>query len=106
MTDFWHYSSAIVMLLGALIVLVAMIGTVRFPDMFCRAHALGMGFTLGLMVLLFGLWLDPTTQISGLKIIAAIFFQFLTLPVASHLLARLAYEKNLPRTTRPATTLK
>ncbi len=85
------------MLLGALLVLVAMIGTVRFPDVFCRAHALGKGLTLGLMVLLFGLWLDPNTEVSGLKVIAAIFFQFVTLPVASHLLARLAYEKNLPR---------
>lgn len=89
-----------VMILGALLVLVAMIGIVRFPDVFCRAHALGKGLTLGLMVLLFGLWLDPATEVSGLKVIAAIFFQFVTLPVASHLLARLSYEKNLPRVRR------
>lgn len=89
-----------VMLVGALFVLVAMIGTVRFPDVFCRAHALGKGLTLGLMALLWGLWLDPDTEVSGLKIIAAIFFQFVTLPVASHLLARLSYEKNLPRVER------
>ncbi|HRI82553.1 MAG: hypothetical protein RLZZ129_367 [Verrucomicrobiota bacterium] len=89
-----------VMILGALLVLVAMIGIVRFPDVFCRAHALGKGLTLGLMVLLFGLWLDPATEVSGLKVIAAIFFQFVTLPVASHLIARLSYEKNLPRVRR------
>jgi multicomponent Na+:H+ antiporter subunit G len=92
--------SGAVMLAGALLVLVAMIGTVRFPDAFCRAHALGKGLTLGLMVLLMGLWLDPATEVSGLKIVAAIFFQFVTLPVASHLLTRLAYEKNLPRVVR------
>lgn len=89
--------STAVMVLGALIVLISMIGLVRFPDVFCRSHALGKGLTLGLMVLLFGLWLDPQTGISGLKVVAAIFFQFVTLPVASHLLARLSYEKNLPR---------
>ncbi|MDI1251210.1 MAG: monovalent cation/H(+) antiporter subunit G [Lacunisphaera sp.] len=94
------YASAGVMLLGALIVLVAMIGTVRFPDVFCRAHALGKGLTLGLMVLLCGLWLDPATEVSGLKILAAIFFQFVTLPVASHLLTRLSFDKNLPRVVR------
>lgn len=85
------------MIVGALIVLVAMIGLVRLPDVFCRSHALGKGLTLGLMVLLFGLWLDPRTEVSGLKVVAAVFFQFVTLPVASHLLSRLSYEKNLPR---------
>jgi multicomponent Na+:H+ antiporter subunit G len=94
--------SAWLMVLGSLIVLVAMIGTVRFPDVFCRAHALGKGLTLGLMILLFGLWFDPGTEVSGLKVIAAIFFQFATLPVAGHLLSRLSYEKNLPRYRKPA----
>lgn len=103
MSDFPQVLSAAVMLTGALLVVIAMIGTVRFPDVFCRAHALGKGLTFGLMVMLFGLWLDPNTQVSGLKIVAAIFFQFVTLPVASHLLARIAYEKNLPRYRKPET---
>jgi multicomponent Na+:H+ antiporter subunit G len=101
MVEIMKYASAILMLLGALLVLVAMIGTVRFPDLFCRAHALGKGLTLGLMVLLGGLWLDPETEVSGLKILAAIFFQFVTLPVASHLLTRLSFDKNLLRVGRP-----
>ncbi len=88
--------SAFIMVLGALIVLLSMIGVARFPDVFCRAHALAKGLTLGVMVFLIGLWFDPRTEVSGLKVIAAIFFQFATLPVASHLLARLSYEKNLP----------
>lgn len=98
--NLWGYLSAGVMVLGAFVVLVAMIGVIRFPDVFCRSHALGKGFTLGMMIVLIGFWLDPATEISGLKIIAAIFFQFVTLPVASHLLARLSYEKNLPRMQR------
>jgi len=102
MSDLLALLSAVVMLLGALLVLVAMVGTVRFPDLYCRAHALGKGLTLGLLVLLIALWLDPGTQVSGLKVVAAIFFQFLTLPVASHLLTRLSYEKALPRAGRPA----
>jgi multicomponent Na+:H+ antiporter subunit G len=95
--SFSGWISAISMFLGAIVVLVAMIGLVRLPDVFCRSHALGKGLTLGLMLLLCGLWLDPHTEVSGLKVVAAIFFQFVTLPVASHLLSRLSYEKNLPR---------
>lgn len=102
MTEFWEVFSAAVMLLGAVVVLIAMVGVVRFPDLFCRAHALGKGLTFGLMLILLGLWLEPDTHVSGLKIVAAIIFQFLTLPVAGHLLARLAYEKNLPRVSGKA----
>ncbi len=96
--------SSVVMLIGAILIVIAMIGTVRFPDVFCRAHALGKGLTFGLMVLLIGLWLDPHSEVSGLKIVAAIFFQFVTLPVASHLLSRLSYEKNLPRYRNPSSS--
>jgi len=98
--------SSVVMLIGAILIVIAMIGTVRFPDVFCRAHALGKGLTFGLMVLLIGLWLDPYSEVSGLKIVAAIFFQFVTLPVASHLLSRLSYEKNLPRYRNPTSSPK
>lgn len=98
--------SAIVMVIGAILIVIAMIGIVRFPDVFCRAHAVGKGLTFGLMVLLIGLWLDPHSEVSGLKIVAAIFFQFVTLPVASHLLSRLSYEKNLPRYRNPSSSEK
>lgn len=97
------YASVGLMVAGAVVILIAMIGLLRFPDVFCRSHALGKGFTLGLTLLLLGFWMDPETQVSGLKILAAILFQFITLPVASHLLARLSYEKNLPRAGRTQT---
>lgn len=97
------YASVGLMVAGAVVILIAMIGLLRFPDLFCRSHALGKGFTLGLTLLLLGFWMDPATQVSGLKIVAAILFQFVTLPVASHLLARLSYEKNLPRAGRTRT---
>jgi multicomponent Na+:H+ antiporter subunit G len=89
--------SAFLTLFGAVVVLMAMIGMLRFPDVFCRAHALGKGMTFGLLLLLLGLWVDLGREAVGLKIVAAIFFQFLTLPVASHLMARLAFRKRLPR---------
>lgn len=97
MTALIHLVSAIIILTGSLVILVAMIGTVRLPDVFCRSHALGKGLTLGLVLLLIGLWIDLGSEAAGLRIPAAIFFQFLTLPVASHLAASLSYQKRMPR---------
>ncbi|HEY0944883.1 MAG TPA: monovalent cation/H(+) antiporter subunit G [Opitutaceae bacterium] len=93
----WNALSAILVFFGALLILVSMIGTVRLPDVFCRAHALSKGMTLGLGLLLAGLWVDLRLPDAGLKVVAAILFQFITLPVASHLLARLSFQKRLPR---------
>jgi multicomponent Na+:H+ antiporter subunit G len=101
MTDLRLMMSAIFALLGAMTILAAMIGTVRLPDVFCRAHALGKGLTLGLGLLFFSLWIDLGQANTGLKIVAAVLFQFITLPVASHLLARLSLEKRLPRAGDP-----
>ena len=62
------------------------------PDFFTRSHSIGKGMTLGISLLLIGLWLS-SPNVSGLKIIIAIFFQFVTIPVASHLLSQLAYRR-------------
>lgn len=101
MTEARLLVSAVFALLGALTIAAAMVGAVRFPDVFCRAHALGKGLTLGLGLLFLSLWIDLGLANTGLKIIAAILFQFITLPVASHLLARLSLEKRLPRAGDP-----
>ena len=82
---------------GAVVLLVAMIGVTRFPDVYCRAHALGKGMTLGVTLMLLSLWVDAGSQSTGLKVIAAIFFQFLTIPVASHLIALAAYRRGVRR---------
>jgi multicomponent Na+:H+ antiporter subunit G len=99
--DIWYSLSAVIALVGAAVLLVSMIGVVRLPDPFCRAHALGKGLTLGLGLLLMSLWVDLGLANAGLKVMAAILFQFITLPVASHLLARLTLEKHLPRAGSP-----
>ena len=96
MSEFWLFLSALLAFFGSVVVLVSMIGLVRMPDVFCRAHAVGKGLTLGLALLFVGLWIDLGFENTGMKLVAAIVFQFITLPVASHLLARLSYEKKLP----------
>jgi multicomponent Na+:H+ antiporter subunit G len=81
------------LLLGSFIILLSAIGILRLPDALCRSHALGKGMTLGLILVLIGLWIFLGTEEAGIKLPLAVAFQFLTIPVGSHLLARLAWRK-------------
>ncbi len=96
--------ASIALLLGTFLVVVAGIGLVRFPDVFCRMHAASKAGTLGIVMMLLG-----TIVIflpSDLSVLArgflAIFFQFLTTPAATHLLARAAYIRQYPVSDRTA----
>lgn len=83
--------TSICLLLGSAVIFLASLGILRLPDALCRAHALGKGMTLGLVLVLTGLWLFLGIEEAGIKVPLAVLFQFLTIPVASHLLVRLAY---------------
>lgn len=82
---------------GAIFILISALGILKLPDVFCRSHALGKGMTLGITLVLIGLWVHLGLQDAGVKVPLAVLFQFVTIPVASHLLAQLAYRKQLPR---------
>ncbi|MCY7834088.1 monovalent cation/H(+) antiporter subunit G, partial [Bacillus spizizenii] len=74
---------AVFILLGALVCLVASLGVIRLPDMFTRSHAASKGSTLGVNMILLGvffyLWF-VTGNISA-KILLGILFIFITSPV-------------------------
>jgi multicomponent Na+:H+ antiporter subunit G len=89
--------TAILVLGGALLMLAAAIGVLRLPDVLCRSHAVAKALTLGIFLLLLGLWVHQGEQQTAMKILLAIFFQVVTIPVASHLVALLAFDKDLPR---------
>jgi multicomponent Na+:H+ antiporter subunit G len=82
---------------GMIFILVAAIGLLRLPDVYCRCHALGKAFTLGINALLLGLWCKLGDGTLGLKILLVVFFLFLTIPVSTHLLTRLAWRARIPR---------
>ncbi|CAM2863485.1 monovalent cation/H(+) antiporter subunit G [Rariglobus hedericola] len=86
------------LLAGAFFMLVAGVGVVKLPDAYCRAHALGKAMTLGIIFLLIamGLLLE---DLSWQKVAAGIFFQLVTIPVASHLFCLAAYRRKLRRWT-------
>lgn len=82
---------AALLFIGAAICLLGVIGMIRLPDVLSRSHAATKPQTLGMILVLAGvaLRLRSGMDLATLGLIA--FFQMLTGPVASHLVARSAY---------------
>lgn len=91
-------------LLGTFLIVLAGVGLVRFPDVFCRMHAAGKAGTLGviLVVLAATVHFAGTEQDIWMRGILAVFFQLLTAPAATHVLARAAYLCDYPLSERTA----
>jgi multicomponent Na+:H+ antiporter subunit G len=81
----------VVMLVGALLILVAAIGVVRFDDVLARMHALTKGSVAGIVLLLAGaaISLNDANDITSLVLAAVL--QALASPPASNLLSRAVY---------------
>ncbi|GHB19644.1 MULTISPECIES: monovalent cation/H(+) antiporter subunit G [Streptomyces] len=84
-------AGAALVFVGAVICLLGAIGMLRLPDVLSRSHAATKPQTLGLLLVLAGvaLRLRGGMDLATLALIG--FFQLLTSPVASHLVARSAY---------------
>lgn len=91
--------ASILLLVGGFFALVAALGVFRFPDFYSRIHAatkastFGIGFAGIAAALAFG------TAAAWIKMIAAISFLFITLPIAAHLLGRSV--RNARKTAEP-----
>jgi len=94
MTEFFV---GVFIILGTALIGVAIIGLLRLPDLLTRAHALTKAMTLGISLLLFAFGMHHGTASAGFKALLTIFFLFLTIPVAGHLVGLVAYRQNLPR---------
>jgi multicomponent Na+:H+ antiporter subunit G len=83
--------SSVLLLGGVALAVVAGVGLLRFPDVFSRMHAATKPATLGLLMVCLGaaLEMDDGAHRSKLMLVAA--FQFLTAPVAAHMIGRAAY---------------
>jgi multicomponent Na+:H+ antiporter subunit G len=81
----------LLMLVGALLLLLAAVGVVRFDDVLARMHALAKGSTLGIVVMLAGaaVALSDPNDITSLVLAAVL--QVLASPPASNLLSRATY---------------
>jgi len=82
---------AVIIVLGTLLIMLAAVGILRFPDLYTRMHAASKSASLGIgFILLAGIiyfWSFTFT----LKTLAVILFIFLTIPIASHMIGKVAY---------------
>jgi multicomponent Na+:H+ antiporter subunit G len=79
-------------LVGSFFLVVAAIGFVRLPDVFCRLHINGVIDTLGAPLVLFGTAVFVGAHLVSLKLLLAIAFLVVSSPLVGHLLARAALE--------------
>lgn len=87
-------------LAGAILILLAGIGVVRFDDVLARMHALTKASTLGVTLVLVGaaIALHDPNDVTSLALAAAL--QLLTSPVSAQLLSRAAYRAHRLRRGR------
>ena len=85
--------SAVLLLGGGFLALVAGLGVLRFPDVFARMHAATKPATLGLLLVVIGaaIEVDEIRDVTMLVLIVVV--QFLTAPVGAHMVSRAAYRE-------------
>ncbi|MGL4583771.1 MAG: monovalent cation/H(+) antiporter subunit G [Flavobacterium sp.] len=76
---------------GAVFVLIASIGIVRMPDFYTRLSITIKAATLGIGCILTGAAIHFAEFSTTTKVLAIVFFLFITSPVAAFLIARSAY---------------
>lgn len=89
--------SAVLMLAGAAIAVIAAIGLHRMPDVYARMHVATKPATLGITLCLVGAALRADSGSTATKLVLAIVFQLVTAPVAGHLLGRAAHASRVPQ---------
>lgn len=81
--------------LGLLINALAVIGALRFPDAYTRAHAIGMGDTLGALLVIGGLMLWMGLRLLTLKLFLLLLIFFLINPTIVHAVLKAAWRAGL-----------
>ncbi len=88
--------ASILILLGALFSLIAALGVVRMPDLYCRMHAATKAGAFGLSLILIALCVlvpEPRVIIQSMLIIG---FFYLTTPIAGQMIGRAAITRGIP----------
>lgn len=80
---------------GAFFSLTGAVGLFRFPDFFSRVHASSMDDSLGVLLVLTGLFLQNGIDLNGIKLIFIFFFFLFTNTAATHALVKAARKDGL-----------
>jgi multicomponent Na+:H+ antiporter subunit G len=85
---------------GVFFAIVAVVGLVRLPDLYTRAHSTSKSETLGAVLVLAAVAIAFESSLSTLKTLLLLLFMFLTNPTAAHAIVRAAAEQDIePWTT-------
>jgi multicomponent Na+:H+ antiporter subunit G len=87
---------SILVAVGVVLVLLAAIGILRFPDVLMRASASTKAAGLGVALVLGGAGFLFGTVEAGVKLTIAVILQFATAPVSGHVIGRAAYRSGAP----------
>lgn len=94
----WEIIISVLVLCGSIFLLGAAVGIIRFPDTYCRMHALGKGSTMGIICLMLAgfiyfLWSGVDVCIQSLL---ALFFIAISSPIGGHMISKAAYHYGVP----------
>jgi multicomponent Na+:H+ antiporter subunit G len=86
----------VLIFIGTISILAASIGIVRMPDFYLRLSVTIKAATLGIGLMLFAssIFFDEVSVTT--KVVAIIFFLFLTAPVGAHMIGRASYFIGVP----------
>lgn len=92
---------SILLISGTFFLLSGAIGVIRFPDIYTRLHAATKASTLGITGILIGafLFLYVDQSIVSGKLLLAIIFTLLTVPVSGHMISRAAHRNGVKPVT-------
>lgn len=87
-------AGAALIISGAVIFVIQLIGVFKFKNLLSRMHAAAMGDTIGIGFVLLGTIVLTGLNFTSLKIALVIVFLWLASPVSSHLISRLEVVTN------------
>ncbi|GAA0235610.1 monovalent cation/H(+) antiporter subunit G [Haladaptatus pallidirubidus] len=80
---------------GVFFAVVAVVGLVRLPDLYTRAHSTSKSETLGAILTLSAVAISFGIDLSTLKVVLLLLFMFITNPTAAHAITRAATEQGI-----------
>jgi multicomponent Na+:H+ antiporter subunit G len=83
--------ASVLIVSGVALTLLAGIGLQRFDDVFARMHAATKAITLGLLLIVIAASFEMEQRGDVAKLLLAATLQFITAPVAAHMVGRAAY---------------
>jgi multicomponent Na+:H+ antiporter subunit G len=95
-------ATAVLLLAGSLLAVLAGVGLQRFPDVFARIHAATKATTLGLVLIVLGAALRIGDAGDAAKLALVAILQFVTAPVAAHMVGRASYRAGTEMSDRTA----